>query len=74
MARKGEIKDSILNYVENFMDKRDTELRSTTGDDYQEQVSPRVSRDSIVINAGINGSQDSLVVSIFVLFLIKIFL
>ncbi|CAF1383172.1 unnamed protein product [Adineta steineri] len=51
---KAPIKSSIINYVENFIDKRNRELRASTGDESDTSATHEVNRDSIVINTGDN--------------------
>jgi acetoin utilization deacetylase AcuC-like enzyme len=61
-------KDSIIRYVENFIEKRDNELRTTTGDTL---TSRGIDKDTIVIQSGHDEYQrDRLVVRPFVSILI----
>lgn len=70
MSKGNETKASILDYVENFIDKRDNELRAATSDD-EEQAPPirGVDRDTIVIKTSADDFQRDEVVSIYFLFL-----
>lgn len=45
-------KAAIINYAGNFVDKRDAELRASTGDLSDTSVTHEVNRDSFVIRAG----------------------
>jgi hypothetical protein len=49
MSKEKEAKTSIINYVENFVDKRDKQLRTTTGS--KTTVTQKVDRNSIVIKS-----------------------
>jgi len=49
MSREKEAKTSIINYVENFVDKRDKQLRTTTGN--KTTVTQKIDRNSIVIKS-----------------------
>lgn len=51
MSRDENVKESILNYVENFIDKRDNELRTASGDEASSPETPRVARENIVIKS-----------------------
>lgn len=52
MSQERNVKASILNYVENFIDKRDQELRGTSSDEDEYQRKRKVDRDAIVIKSG----------------------
>jgi hypothetical protein len=67
MSKGEEAKTSILNYVENFIDKRDNELRTTVGDDEEAHATRGVDRDKIVITSGEGDYQREPIVSIFCL-------
>ncbi|UJR35502.1 hypothetical protein I4U23_028256 [Adineta vaga] len=49
---KTPVKSSIINYVENFVEKRNTELRASTGDDSDTSITHEINKDSIVIKTG----------------------
>ena len=51
MSKDENAKESILNYVENFIDKRDNELRAASGDEVSAPGTPKISRESIVIKS-----------------------
>lgn len=67
MSKENEAKTSIINYVENFIDKRDNELNATAGDDSEARVTRGVDRDSIVIKTGDDNYQSEQLVSILFL-------
>ena len=49
---KAPIKSSIINYVENFIDKRNNELRASADEDDATVITTEINRDSIVIKTG----------------------
>jgi hypothetical protein len=52
MSTEHSTKASIRNYVQNFIDKRDSELRGASGDDDETQLVSGIDQDSIEINTG----------------------
>ena len=52
MSQERNAKASILNYVENFIDRRDQELRGASSDEDDYQRKRRIDRDAIVIKSG----------------------
>ncbi len=65
MSNGEDIKDSILNYVENFIDKRDNQLRATTEDDDADTRATRgVDREDIVITTDADEYQRERLVSL----------
>lgn len=58
MSKGNETKASIINYVENFIDKRDNELNAASSGDEEAPITRGVDRDSIVIKTG-GGSGDN---------------
>jgi hypothetical protein len=66
MSTKNEAKASIIDYVENFIDKRDNELRATADEDDETRVPRGVDRSSIIITSGADNYRGEEVVSIIV--------
>ena len=65
MSRKENKKESILNYVENFIDKRDNELRSESDDENDDQFTRGVDRDRITIRTDGTDFEHETLVCIF---------
>ncbi|CAF2381047.1 unnamed protein product [Rotaria sp. Silwood2] len=51
---KSPAKSSIINYVENFIDKRNNELRTTMSDDNNAPLAHGIDRDTIVIKTNVD--------------------
>lgn len=64
MSKEQGTKASIRNYVGNFIDKRDNELRGASGDDDEAEVASGIDRDSIVIHTGDDDYSSEKVVNI----------
>ena len=65
---KTPVKSSILNYVENFINKRDNEFRATAGDEEGDrQLTHTIDRNTIIIDTDTaNISHDNLVSILYV--------
>ena len=50
-GRKSPTKSSIINYVENFIEKRDNELRTVAGDDNDAELTRGANKESIFIQS-----------------------
>lgn len=49
-------KTSIINYVENFIDKRDNELRRSGNGETENPLARGIDRDSIIIETNVNNA------------------
>ena len=52
MSQERNVKNSILNYVETFIDKRDQERRESSSDDDDYQRKRGIDRNTVVIKEG----------------------